>query len=89
MRGSKFNFLKVIKILKLPIVIIIISPIEPPGSTARVLGGYNRNNTKMTVTQPEMIRFSFCKKGFEGKSALYHLGIWLRAVLLDISRKDK
>ena len=36
----------------------------------------------MAVSQPKMVRFSFCKKGFEGKFVLYHLRIQQGAVLL-------
>ena len=53
----------------------VFSPIEPPGGKAVVWGGCIRNNTKMAVSQPKMVRFSFCKKGFEEKIVLYHLRI--------------
>ena len=54
----------------------VFSPIEPPGGKAVLWGGCIRNNTKMTVSQPKlMVRFSFCKKGIEGKIVLYHLRI--------------
>ncbi len=48
--------------LKLGVSNTVFSPIEPSGG----------NNTKMTVSQRKMARFSFCKKGFEEEIVLYH-----------------
>ncbi len=53
----------------------IFSPIEPPGGKAVVWGACIRNNTKMAISRPKMVQFSFCKKDFEGKIVLYHLRI--------------
>ncbi len=47
------------------------------GGDAMVWGGCNRNNTKMAVSLPKMVRFSFCKKGFEGKYDPYNPNIML------------
>ncbi len=56
------------------------SLIELPGGQAMVGGGCNRKqagcNTKMATSQPKMVRFSFCKKDFEAKNVLYHMGIY-------------
>ncbi len=41
------------------------------GGKAVVWGGCIRNNTKMAVSQPKMVRFSICKRGFEEKIVLY------------------
>ncbi len=54
----------------------VFSPIEPPGGKAVVWGGCIRNNTNMAVSRPKMVRFSFCKKGFEEKFVLHHLRIY-------------
>ncbi len=53
----------------------VFSPIEPPGGKAVVWGGCIRNDTKMGISRPKMVEFSFCKKGFEEKSVLFHLRI--------------
>ena len=48
------------------------SPIEP----TRVWGGYNRNNAKNGRIPTKMVWSSPCKRGSEGKIALYHLRIY-------------
>ncbi len=55
--------------------VTVFSPIVPPGGKAVVWGGCIKNNTKMAVSQPEMVRISFCKKGFEEKIVPYHITI--------------
>ncbi len=56
-------------------VVTVFSPIEPPGGKAVVWGGCIRNDTEMAVSQPKIVRFPFCTKGFEEKIVLYHLRI--------------
>ena len=54
-------------ILRFSIWITVFSPIESLDGKAIIWGGCDRNNTKMTVSRPKMVRFHSVKRVSKGK----------------------